>query len=155
VADGLVPLSVEIDAIDGLEVGPARWPAARRLDRLDANPLWVHEGVVRGTRPLTFTGAPGAADHVVGVTVAYQACDDATCLVPSALRCTTRPCARGCSSASRRSAPRSSARPAATLSTQVDYALPALVNDDQVTGALERAARRVIAMLSCGAIPSI
>lgn len=32
----------------------------------------------------------------------------------------------------------------ATLSTQVDYALPALVNDDEVTGAVERAAERVI-----------
>jgi amidohydrolase len=31
-----------------------------------------------------------------------------------------------------------------TLDTQVDYALPALVNDDHVTGALARAARRVI-----------
>src|SRR5262249_3740468 len=31
-----------------------------------------------------------------------------------------------------------------TLSVEVDYALPALVNDDQVTGALEWAAQRVI-----------
>ena len=31
-----------------------------------------------------------------------------------------------------------------TLSTEIGYALPALVNDDYVTGALERAARRVI-----------
>jgi amidohydrolase len=31
-----------------------------------------------------------------------------------------------------------------TLSVEVDYALPALVNDERVTGALERAARRVI-----------
>jgi amidohydrolase len=31
-----------------------------------------------------------------------------------------------------------------TLSAEVDYALPALVNDEQVTGTLERVARRVI-----------
>jgi amidohydrolase len=31
-----------------------------------------------------------------------------------------------------------------TLRSEVDYALPALVNDDEVTGALERAAQRVI-----------
>lgn len=31
-----------------------------------------------------------------------------------------------------------------TLRARVDYALPAVVNDDQVTGAVERAARRVI-----------
>lgn len=33
---------------------------------------------------------------------------------------------------------------AGTLSTEVNHALPALVNDDYVTGALERAAQRVI-----------
>src|SRR5262249_46054195 len=31
-----------------------------------------------------------------------------------------------------------------TLRTEVDYALPALVNDDHVTGAVERAAQRVV-----------
>jgi hypothetical protein len=48
--------------------------------------LWVHEGIVRGTVPLTFAAAPGAGDHVVNVTVRYQACDDASSLVPSALQ---------------------------------------------------------------------
>ena len=36
------------------------------------------------------------------------------------------------------------ARSGATLRTRTDYALPAVVNDDRVTGAVERAARRVI-----------
>jgi hypothetical protein len=87
VDDGLTPLSVEIDAIDGPEVGPARWPAPRRFDLPGFSAgLWVHEGVVRGTVSLTFTGAPGAGDHLLGVTVRYQACDDTSCLVPSLIR---------------------------------------------------------------------
>ena len=87
VGDGLTPLSVEIDAIDGLEVGPARWPAPRRFDHPGFNNgRWVHEGVVRGTMSLTFTGAPGAGDHLLGITVRYQACDDTSCLVPSSIR---------------------------------------------------------------------
>jgi hypothetical protein len=47
--------------------------------------LWGYEGTVRATAPLTFTGAPGGGDHVVGVTVRYQACDASSCLVPSSL----------------------------------------------------------------------
>lgn len=87
VDDGLTPLSVEIDALDGLEVGPARWPAPRRFDLPGFdNGVWVHEGIVRGTVSLTFTGAPGAGDHLLGVTVRYQACDDTSCLVPSSIR---------------------------------------------------------------------
>ena len=41
---------------------------------------------MRATVSLTFTGAPGAGDHLLGVIVRYQACDDAPCLVPSVLR---------------------------------------------------------------------
>jgi len=40
---------------------------------------------VRGTVPLTFAAAPGGGDHAVGVTVRYQACDDASCVVPSSM----------------------------------------------------------------------
>src|SRR5207244_5148253 len=74
-------------ALDGLEVGPARWPPPRRLigPGFDDG-LWVHEGAVRGTVPLPFAAAPGGGDHVVVVTVPYQACDDASCLVPSSMQ---------------------------------------------------------------------
>jgi hypothetical protein len=84
---GLTPLSVAIDAIEGLEVGAASWPPPRRLARpgLDDG-LWVHEGVVRGTVPLTFAAAPGGGDHQLGVTVHVQAGNDATCLAPASIR---------------------------------------------------------------------
>ncbi|HEU4370329.1 MAG TPA: protein-disulfide reductase DsbD domain-containing protein [Methylomirabilota bacterium] len=87
VADGLVPLSVEVAPIEGLEVGEASWPPPRRFDMAElADQLWVHEGTVHGTLPLTFTAAPGGGDHVVEITVRYQACDDSSCLMPSSLR---------------------------------------------------------------------
>jgi hypothetical protein len=85
--DGLTPLSIEIDALEGLEVGPARWPSPRRFPQPGlSDELWVHEGVVRGTVPLTFAATPGGGDLVIGVTVRYQACDDASCLVPLSLQ---------------------------------------------------------------------
>lgn len=87
VPEGLVPLSVEITPIEGLQVGPATWPTPRRLEMPELGErLWVHEGTVRGTLPLTFTGAPGGGDHGIEVTVRYQACDEASCLMPSSLR---------------------------------------------------------------------
>ena len=83
--DGLTPLSIAIDAVDGLEAGPVRWPSPRRLTRSGASDgPWVYEGVVLGMLPLTFTAAPGGGDHVLGVTVRYQGCDDVSCL-PAAL----------------------------------------------------------------------
>jgi hypothetical protein len=78
----LTPLSVEIDPIPGLEVGPARWPAPRRF----ADGRWIHDGVVPATMALTFAAAPGGGDHVLGITVRYQACDDAACLAPGSVR---------------------------------------------------------------------
>lgn len=87
VSDGLTPLSVEIDALDGLEVGPARWPAPRSFELPGlGDHLSVHAGVVRGTVPLTFTAVPGTGDHLIGITVRYQACDDAASLMPSSVR---------------------------------------------------------------------
>src|SRR5262249_53222736 len=79
--DAVTPVSIVIEPREGLEVGTARWPSARRVARAGfPDGLWVHEGVVRGTVPLTFAAAPGAGDHMVGVTVRYQACDGASCL---------------------------------------------------------------------------
>src|SRR5262245_18460226 len=71
----------------GLEVGPARWPSARRVARAGFHDgLSVHEGVVRGTVPRTFAAAPGGGDHTIGVIVRYQACDAASCLDSSSVQ---------------------------------------------------------------------
>jgi hypothetical protein len=85
--DGVTPLSITIEPLEGLKVGTTRWPAARRVTRPGFHDgLWVHEGVVRGTVPLTFAAAPGGGDHLMGVTVRYQACNDASCLIPSSIQ---------------------------------------------------------------------
>jgi hypothetical protein len=86
VRDGLTPLSIEIDALDGLQVGPARWPSPRRVTVPSADEgQWIYQGLVRGTVALTFAATPGGGDRVVGVTVRYQACDAASRLAPSAI----------------------------------------------------------------------
>src|SRR5262249_3917918 len=79
--DGVTPLSIAIEPLEGLQAGTARWPSAHRIGRAGfQDGLWGHEGVVRGTVPLTFPAAPGARDPTVGVTVRYQACNGASCL---------------------------------------------------------------------------
>jgi len=83
---GLVPLSVQVAPIENVEIGTVEWPAPHRfhLDGLDEE-SWVHEGTVRTSIPLTFSAPPGAGDHVIDVTVSYQACSDSTCLVPASI----------------------------------------------------------------------
>ena len=85
--DGVTPISIAIDPLEGLEVGTARWPSAHRIARAGfPHGLWVHEGVVRGTVPLTFAASPGAGDHMVGVTVRYQVFDGVSCLESSSVQ---------------------------------------------------------------------
>lgn len=80
---GFCPLSVEVGPIEGVEIGTANWPTPHpfKVDGLDEQ-FWVHEGTIRSALPLTFSGPPGAGDHVIHVTVSYQACSDSACLVP-------------------------------------------------------------------------
>ena len=83
---GFVPLSVEVAPIEGVEIGHAEWPAPHPFDvaGLDER-FWVHEGTVRGALPLTFSAPPGGGDHVIYVTVNYQACSDSVCHAPMSL----------------------------------------------------------------------
>lgn len=87
--DGLAALSVEVAPIAGLDVGPAAWPTPRRLEVEGGEaPLPVHDGVVRGSLPLTFTGLPGAGDQALDIRVTYQACSATVCLPPAVARLT-------------------------------------------------------------------
>jgi len=83
---GFVPLSMEVTPIEGVEIGTAEWPAPHPLEvkGLDEQ-FWVHTGTVRGALALTFSAPPGAGDHVIQVTVKYQACSTSACLVPMVL----------------------------------------------------------------------
>lgn len=85
VPEGYVPLAIEVEPVEGLEVGEAEGPAARpfRVDGLD-EAFVVYEGMVRLVVPLTFTQRVG--DQTVGVTVRYQACTTTECFTPAAVR---------------------------------------------------------------------
>src|SRR5262249_58394632 len=61
--DGVTPLSIAIEPLEGLEAGTARWPSARRIARAGfQDGFWGPGGVVRGTRPRTFAQDPRAGD---------------------------------------------------------------------------------------------
>jgi hypothetical protein len=87
VPEGMIALGVEIAPIPGLEIGALDMPAPQRFAMAGLDEaLWVHEGPVRISVPLTFTAPPGAGEHRIAVTVTYQACRDTTCLPPSRVR---------------------------------------------------------------------
>jgi peroxiredoxin len=81
--DGCMPISGTVDPIDGLDVGPVEWPRPGRLKIQGlTDELAVHEGTIHGSVPLVFSGAPGAGDRVVRVTVRFQPCSGSWCLPP-------------------------------------------------------------------------
>ena len=82
---GVVPLTVSVAPIGGLEVGPTTWPPP--LHRVPGMPeeVAVHTGTIRGSLPLTFTAPPGQGDQIVQVSVAYQACRDSSTLPASSI----------------------------------------------------------------------
>jgi DsbC/DsbD-like thiol-disulfide interchange protein len=83
---GLVPVSVEIAPMEGVDVGAMRWPAPRELRTGGVeDALWVHDGTIRGVLPLTFSGASGAGDRIVRARVRYQACNASLCLPPTSV----------------------------------------------------------------------
>jgi hypothetical protein len=82
--DGSVPLSLEVEPIAGLEVGEVEGPEphSMRIDGLEGT-FSVYEGTIRLAAPLTFTAPPGGGDHILRVTVRYQACSDTACSLPA------------------------------------------------------------------------
>lgn len=85
IPEGYVPLTIDVDPVDGLEVGEVEGPAPRpfRVEGLDEE-FVVYEGTVRLGLPLTFTRRAG--DRTLGVTVRYQACTTMECHMPTTLR---------------------------------------------------------------------
>jgi peroxiredoxin len=86
VPDGNVPVTIDVAPIDGLEVGAAQFPPPHRMtiEGLD-DEFWVYEGTLRVAVPLIFGAAPGGGDHVVRVTVTFQACSDSSCALPASV----------------------------------------------------------------------
>jgi hypothetical protein len=84
--DGVVPLTIRVSEIPGVEVGAVEWPPAQPSPVPGLNALApVYAGTIRGLVPLTFAGLPGAGDLTVKVTVGYQACSDSARLPPASV----------------------------------------------------------------------
>ncbi len=85
VPDGFIPLSIEVEPFEGLEVGELEGPEPRpfRVEGL-GEAFFVYEGAVKVALPLTFTKRVG--DQTVRVAVRYQACTESDCLIPQAVR---------------------------------------------------------------------
>src|SRR5262249_5734446 len=85
VPEGYTALTVDVDPMDGLEVGAwaAPTPAPFRVAGLDEQ-FMVYEGVIRLAVPLTFTRRLG--DVQIRAVVSYQLCSDTECLPPDSAR---------------------------------------------------------------------
>ena len=83
IPDGYVPLSVTVAPLDRVVVGEPRFPQAEpfRLDGLDEQ-FWVYAGTVRLSLPVTFM-VVDAGEQRVSLRVAFQACSDRDCLLPT------------------------------------------------------------------------
>jgi DsbC/DsbD-like thiol-disulfide interchange protein len=82
IADGLVPLTVEITPAEGRSVGTPEFPAPE-LHRFEglAEEFHVYEGKLTVMQPLTFVD--DRDDAMIEVAVRYQACsDELGCLMP-------------------------------------------------------------------------
>ena len=84
VPEGYAPLAISVAAFDGLDLGPIRLPAPRRLhiEGLDEE-LLVHEGRVEAAAP--FNIVPFVESVTLSVTVSYQACTDSVCYPPDSV----------------------------------------------------------------------
>lgn len=82
--DGMVPLTVHVSEIPGVEVGAVEWPSAQPSSVPGSDDLaFVHKGTIRGLVPLTFAAPPGGGDLTVELKVGYQGCSDSKRLPPS------------------------------------------------------------------------
>ncbi len=81
IPDGYTPLSVEVEPLESLEIGPPDWPAPRpfRVAGLDES-FVVHEGTLQTTLPLVPTRNLGRL--TLTVRVRYQACSADECYPP-------------------------------------------------------------------------
>jgi peroxiredoxin len=85
VPDGFTPLRLEVEPLDGLEVGQPTLPAARpfTLAGLDED-FVVYEDSIRAMIPLRFARNLGAT--VITMRIEYQACTLTECFPPATLR---------------------------------------------------------------------
>ena len=84
-AEEITPLSLQMEPLDGLEVGQPALPAPRRLGFKGLEEQFlVYEGSIRGMIPLRFTKNLGPS--ALTLHVKYQACTSTLCFPPTTLR---------------------------------------------------------------------
>ncbi len=86
IPEGYYPLSVEVEPIDRVVVGPSRFPTTTpfRVQGL-AEDFEVFTGRTRVRVPVTFMLVDGGTLDIA-VKVSFQACSDTECLMPESLR---------------------------------------------------------------------
>ncbi len=81
----LVPTELSPDPIEGVTIGPTRYPPAK-LKRSDWSPavLRVYEGSVRFEAPVEVEAAAAAGLRTIRSRLQYQGCTPNACLMPAA-----------------------------------------------------------------------
>ena len=87
IPDGYVPLSIEIEPVQGMQIGEIKLPEPQQLhlETLDET-FHVFEGRVRGRLPVVLTHNVG--DVQLALRVGYQTCSDRECFMPEVLTLT-------------------------------------------------------------------
>jgi Disulphide bond corrector protein DsbC/AhpC/TSA family len=85
IAEGYIPLSVDVAPIAGMIMGTPAWPTPQpcRVEGLDEE-FFAYEGQLRLTLPVTLTEE--GDDQMLEVIVRYQACRATDCFLPSTVR---------------------------------------------------------------------
>ena len=80
----LVPTELSPDPIEGVTIGPPRYPPAKQK-RFDWSPavLRVYEGSVRFEAPVEVEATAAAGPRTIHGQLRYQGCTPAACLMPA------------------------------------------------------------------------
>jgi DsbC/DsbD-like thiol-disulfide interchange protein len=81
---GYTPLTVEIDAEEGLVVGESEYPPFEpfRVEGLDEE-FYVSAGRLRVMAPFAFNVAAETGERTLTVRISWQACSQSECLLPT------------------------------------------------------------------------
>lgn len=87
IPDGYTPVTVEVDSIPEVAVGPPQCPPSHsfRVEGLDEE-FQVNEGRFEIVVPFAVNVAPSHGTVELGISVRYQACSESECLPPQALK---------------------------------------------------------------------
>jgi DsbC/DsbD-like thiol-disulfide interchange protein len=87
IPDGYTPVTIEVETIPEVVVGPPEYPPTRpfRVEGLNED-FEVHEGRFEVLVPFAVNVPPGHGTVDLEITVRYQACSESECLPPQGLK---------------------------------------------------------------------